>query len=48
MRKVGSLLAFWEIQPTDVCKANILKSSYEGFEVMLQPLDEEQAHGATK
>ena len=45
MQQSAVLLAFWrEIQPTDVCKANVLKSSYrKRFEQYFNWLDEEQA-----
>ena len=46
--KCGPAGTWREIQPTDVCKANVLKFSTERFEVTFNRLDEEQAHGATK
>ena len=49
MQQRWVLLAFWrEIQLTDVCKANVPGNLTERFEVIFCPLDEEQAHGATK
>ena len=42
-------MVFWrEIQPTDVCKANVLKSSDRKIWSNILTVDEEQAHGATK
>ena len=50
LQQSAVLLAFWrEIQPTDVCKVNVSQPFIQkDLKYYFTPMDEEQAHGATK